>query len=223
MMEGSSVSAAGVAALQKYREEHPDVTLRNLARARQAASLVNKARYQKARELRQEKLALGRLLSRFPRNMSRAEQIKWLRDQMLKLAKAAVAPPPWVLPALRGVLACVQAMPADSDDGGRGADAAHIAFLQSEVRRLEAEGAQWRRKAQEAEQESRERAEKAAAAREVVIEPAPKTTAAPAVPAEVSVWIWQQNGRVHPGLTRESAAAHPGFTLTEHLTLIGIR
>ena len=36
-------------ASQRYREEHPDLTLKNLARARQAAALVNKARYQQER------------------------------------------------------------------------------------------------------------------------------------------------------------------------------
>jgi len=146
----------GAAALQKYRDEHPGWAQQQAARARQAAGVVNRARFQKARELREREQARARLISRYPKNASRAEQIKWLRDQMLKLARAAVAPPPGVLPALKGVLACVLAMPPDSDGDRQTAERARIAFLERELKHSDALRQEAGQRAQKAEQRIRE-------------------------------------------------------------------
>ena len=146
----------GAAALQKYWDEHPGWAQQQAARARQAAGVVNRARFQKARELREREQARARLISRYPKNASRAEQIKWLRDQMLKLARAAVAPPPGVLPALKGVLACVLAMPPDSDGDRQTAERARIAFLERELKHSDALRQEAGQRAQKAEQRIRE-------------------------------------------------------------------
>ena len=146
----------GAAALQKYWDEHPGWAQQQAARARQAAGVVNRARFQKARELREREQARARLISRYPKNASRAEQIKWLRDQMLKLARAAVAPPPGVLPALKGVLACVLAMPPDSDGDRQTAERARIAFLERELKHSDALRQEAGQRAQKAEQRARE-------------------------------------------------------------------
>ena len=146
----------GAAALQKYWDEHPGWAQQQAARARQAAGVVNRARFQKARELREREQARARLISRYPKNASRAEQIKWLRDQMLKLARAAVAPPPGVLPALKGVLACVLAMQPDSDGDRQTAERARIAFLERELKHSDALRQEAGQRAQKAEQRIRE-------------------------------------------------------------------
>jgi len=213
----------GAATLQAYREAHPEWTRQNAVRALVKAREVKLAGLARARELREQEQARLRLLSKFPRKASPAEQIKWLSRACLKIAQSPVAPPKWMLPALTGMLACVRALPADSGEAQRNADAAHIAFLQKEVKRLEAAYAESQHRLQEAEQRTRERAAEAAAAREVVIEPAPKTAAPPGVPAEVHVWAWQQNGLTHLGLTVESSTKVMGFPLTEMPVVLTIR
>ena len=171
----------GAAALQKYWDEHPGWAQQQAARARQAAVVVNRARFQKARELREREQARARLISRYPKNASRAEQIKWLRDQMLKLARAAVAPPPGVLPALKGVLACVLAMPPDSDGDRQTAERARIAFLERELKHSDALRQEAGQRAQKAEQRIRELKAKPAAP--VAIEQPSKAAALAAGPA----------------------------------------
>ena len=217
------MSAQGAATLQKYREEHPEWTRQNAVRALAKAREVKLAGLARARELREQEQARLRLLGKFPHKASPAVQLKWLRDSCLKIARSPVAPPKWMLPALAGMLACVRALPADSGEAQRNADAAHIAFLQKEVKRLEAAYAESQHRLQEAEQRTRERAAEAAAAREVVIEPAPKTTAAPAV-AEVNAYGWQDaQGHTHLGLTVASSNQMLGFTFTDSPRAITIR
>ena len=209
----------GAAALQKYRDEHPGWAQQQAARARQAAGVVNRARFQKARELREREQARARLISRYPKNASRAEQIKWLRDQMLKLARAAVAPPPGVLPALKGVLACVLAMQPDSDGDRQTAERARIAFLERELKHSDALRQEAVQRAQKAEQRVRELEAEPVAVTPVAIEQSPKVPATgPAAGAASPLEFYiraDADGAVYLGRDYDSCCRAPARRVTQ--------
>ena len=85
-----------------------------------------------------------------------ADQIKWLRNSCEKIARSRVAPPKWMLPALAGMLACVRALPADSDGDRQTAERARIAFLERELKHSDALRQEAVQRAQKAEQRIRE-------------------------------------------------------------------
>ena len=150
------MSAQGAATLQKYREEHPEWTRQNAVRALAKAREVKLAGLARARELREQEQARLRLLGKFPHKASPAVQLKWLRDSCLKIARSPVAPPKWMLPALAGMLACVRALPADSDDSRKNAAAAERDFLRRELKHSDALRQEAMQRAQKAEQRIRE-------------------------------------------------------------------
>src|SRR6516165_1806565 len=175
------MGAQGAATLQKYREEHPEWTRQNAVRALVKAREVKLAGLARVRAQREEEHARLRLLSQFPRNASPAEQIKWLMRSCLKIARSPVEPPKWMLPALAGMLACVRALPADSGETQRNADATEIAFLRKELKHSDALRQEAGQRAQKAEQRIRELEAKPAAP--VAIEQPSKAAALAAGPA----------------------------------------
>jgi hypothetical protein len=213
------MGAQGAATLQKYREEHPEWTRQNAVRALAKAREVKLAGLARAREQRAQEQARLHLLSKFPRNAAVAEQIKWLGGACLKIARSPVEPPKWMLPALAGMLACVRALPADSGEAQRNADAAQIAFLRRELKHSDALWQEAVQRAQKAEQRVRDLEAEPVAVTPVAIEQSPKVPATgPAAGAASPLEFYiraDADGAVYLGRDYDSCCRAPARRVTQ--------
>ena len=208
----------GAAALKKYQAEHPELVRRNAELALAKGREIKLAQQARVREMREEELARWRLLSSFPSKSPPAVQIKWVRNACLKIARSPVPPPKWMLPALAGMLACVRALPADSDDSRQNAEAAERDFLRRELKHSDALRQEAVQRAQKAEQRVRELEAKPAAS--VAIEQSPKAPASGPVAGAASPLEFyiraDAEGAVYLGRDYDSCCRAPVRRVTQN-------
>jgi len=141
-----------------------------------------------------------------------------VRNACLKIARSPVAPPKWMLPALAGMLACVRALPADSDDSRQNAEAAERDFLRRELKHSDALRQEAVQRAQKAEQRVRELEAKPAAS--VAIEQSPKAPASGPVAGAASPLEFyiraDAEGAVYLGRDYDSCCRAPVRRVTQN-------
>jgi hypothetical protein len=113
----------GAAALQKWREDHPEWVHENATRALVKARQVNQARALRAREtkaLRKEQQTRFKALFRgYPRDGNREMLVRWFNGVFLRIAADPTLPES-VLSAVQRAYRCIRDMPAKSEKETQG-------------------------------------------------------------------------------------------------------